>query len=320
MKACKVKQMVVAALAVCAGIFSANAGEDFAYAEREISLLPPDEDFVYAEEEFELLPPADDFVWDEKEFWLMPDAQVKPQEQTDIENAFGPGVVVDPILDESGNPTNYLVTVTNDLTGPVILPESVKGLVIDLGGHSITGLVGKAGTEGTPGGDGTPAIVVSNATAQVSIIGPGTVSGGNGGAGNPPGEGAPAIADADGNPVEPAVSGDADVSSGETGKDLKPAIDAEGAKVTAIAVGDGDVTLTVEVTFKADITSDAFATWAEGKLKVKSSDVLEGLDDAEAKDPSSIGEAKCAGVTATVDLTVEEKPSEDAEFYRVVIP
>ena len=245
---------------------------------------------------------------------------VKTQEHKDIEDAFGDDVVVTPMTDDDGHVTNYLVTVTNDLTGPVILPESVTDVVIKLDNHSITGLVGEAGTEGVPGGAGTPAIVVSNAEAQVSIVGPGTVTGGNGGAGNPPGAGAPAVADADGKPVEPAVSGDASVSSGAAGEDLKPAIEAVAVNVTAIAVDDeGPVTLTAEVTFKADITPGAFATWAEDNLKVKSSDVLTGLDEAVAAKPVSVGEAVCVGKTATADLTVE-KPSEDAGFYRVVIP
>ena len=244
---------------------------------------------------------------------------VKTQEHKDIEEAFGPNAEVEPMTDDDGNVTNYLVTVTNDLTGPVILPEGVTDVVIKLDNHSITGLVGEAGTVGTPGGDGTPAIVVSNEAAQVSIVGPGTVSGGDGGAGNPPGTGAPAVADADGKPVEPAVSGGASVSSGAAGEDLKPAIEAEGAKVTAIVVGAGGVTLTVEVTFKAEITSEAFAIWAEDNLKVKSSDVLTGLDEAVAAKPVSVGAAECVGKTATADLTVE-KPSEDAGFYRVVIP
>ena len=76
MKACKMKKWLVAALVMCAGILSANAGENFVYAEREFSLLPPEDAFVWAEEEFELLPSADDFIWDEKGFWLMPDGRI----------------------------------------------------------------------------------------------------------------------------------------------------------------------------------------------------------------------------------------------------
>ena len=69
------KRWLIAAFVACAGILSAKAGANFAYAEKEFSLLPPDEDFVWAEETFELLPSEENFVWDEASFWLMPDEQ-----------------------------------------------------------------------------------------------------------------------------------------------------------------------------------------------------------------------------------------------------
>ena len=108
-------------------------------------------------------------------------ADLKPDVQKEIEDVFEPNGGVKPVTDDNGNVTNWLVKVTNDITGPVVLPEGVSNIVINLNNHSITGLVGTTGTEGLPGGDGTPALVFSNAEVQVSIVGPGKVIGGDGG-------------------------------------------------------------------------------------------------------------------------------------------
>ena len=146
---------------------------------------------------------------------------VKGAAQKEIEEAFGGGAVVEPMADDDGNVTNWLVTVTNDLTGPVILPESVTDVVINLNGHGIVGLDGVT-TEDGAGTDGAPAIVVMNAAAQVAIVGPGSVTGGDGGDGYPPGNGVPAATDADGNEVTPAVIGDATVLRGADGTTWDP--------------------------------------------------------------------------------------------------
>ena len=146
---------------------------------------------------------------------------VKGAVQKEIEEAFGGGAVVEPMSDDGGSVTNYLVTVTDDLTGLVILPESVTGVIISMNGHGIVGLDGVT-TEDGVGTDGAPAIVVSNAAAQLTIVGPGSVTGGKGGDGYPPGNGVPAVTDADGNEVTPAVIGDATVLRGADGTTWDP--------------------------------------------------------------------------------------------------
>ena len=268
-----------------------------------------------------------------------------------------------------GAVTNYAVKVSGDLDGTLRIPGNATNVTVELNGHAIRG------ADGTPENpDGKPGIEIvdvdgSPATA-LTIVGSGTVTGGDGADGDPAGRGGPGVRAPDGTTVnvgaDVAVSGgrggkgvtgadgngtdggdggagvEGDVGTndgeiaggdgGEGGEGVVPGEPGEPGKgfssdepevdsvaVTAITVGDGDTaTLTVEVTFKAEITSEAFATWAKDNLKVKSSNVLTGLDEAEAKglEPSAIGEATCAGVTATADLTVE-KPSEDAGFYRV---
>ena len=82
----------------------------------------------------------------------------------------------------------------------------------------ITGAAGEAGSAGEPAGAGEPAIVVSNALAQVSVVGPGAIVGGQGGDGNPPGEGGEAIVTSGGAKVDPvSVTGGATVEKGAAG-------------------------------------------------------------------------------------------------------
>ena len=184
----------------------------------------------------------------------------KTAAQKALEEAFEPNAYVEPMTNAEGQVTNYNVVVTNDITGPVVVPENVDKFVIDLNGKDITGADGTTGGEGIPGGEGTSAIVVSNAEAQVSVVGPGSITGGNGGAGNPPGEGAEAIVTSEGAKVVPAVSGDATVSKGSDGTDLKSdeqkALEEAfepNAVVTPVTDDDGNVT-NYNVTVTNDIT------------------------------------------------------------------
>ena len=295
---------------------------------------------------------------------------VKSETQKEIEEAFGGGVVVNPVVDDDGNVTNYVVTVTNDITGPVVVPGDLDSVpvTVDLNGHDITGTNGVTTAEGE-GTDGGPAIVVGAGT-ELTLVGPGTVAGGKGGAGNPAGKGGPGVVVEEGGTVNVGggveVSGgtggsgvtgedgngtaggdggtgvegevgtnDGEISGGEGGAGGEGVVPGEPGKpgksvssdepevdsvaVTAIAVGDGGLTLTVEVTFKAEITTDAFATWAKDNIKVKSSNVLTGLDGAEAKglEPSAIGAAVCVGVSATAELTVPKPEGGGSGFFRV---
>ena len=142
----------------------------------------------------------------------------KSPEQLELERAFAPNATVEPLMDETTRlPTNYVVTVTNDIQGPVEVNEPVTGFIIDLEGHTITGTNGVDGTEesyATPGG---PAVIVPEGTkvGVEDLAGGGRIVGGNGGDGNPPGDGGYPIAEKDGdradysaNPAELAQDGE----------------------------------------------------------------------------------------------------------------
>ena len=160
MKASKLKRWLVAALVACAGILSANAGANFAYDEKEFSLLPSEEDFVWDEKEFSLLPPEEDFVWDEKTFWLMPDGQDRTQEALeDIFDVRNTPTTVEPVYNEDGNLTGHKVTLGRDYES-LALATDLGDVMIDLNGWTISGTNGVNGTT-TAGGKGGAAIVVA---------------------------------------------------------------------------------------------------------------------------------------------------------------
>ena len=123
---------------------------------------------------------------------------VAGRQQAELETAFGPGAAVEPVADDDGVITNHLVKLTEDIAGPVVLPEDVSEVVVMLDGHSIVGADGADGSDVLPGEDGRSAVVVENGAANVLIVGPGSLAGGNGGDGSRPGLGADAVEADDG--------------------------------------------------------------------------------------------------------------------------
>ena len=208
---------------------------------------------------------------------------VKGRIQQILEETFGPDAFVEPVADDNGDITNHVVSVTNNITGPVVIPADVEALIIDLGGHSITGTVGETGTTSIPGGIGEPAIVVSNADVQVTVTGPGEIIGGRGGDGFPGGDGAEAIVNADGVKVDPvAVTDEAKVEKGARGADL--ALKAEVLKFTDITNCTTQVEVELKMTFKNEdaVTAENFASWLTNSLQVRTSVELEKVDAAPA--------------------------------------
>ena len=114
------------------------------------------------------------------------------------------------VIDNNG--TN-VVRMTGDMTGPLVLPDNIGNVVIDLNGHNIVGANGTNGTATVSGTDGQPAIrVVDNGDGDVTQL---TVvdgksdagvdlQGGNGGNGHPAGNG--------GAGIEVAPDADSDVT------------------------------------------------------------------------------------------------------------
>lgn len=213
-------------------------------------------------------------------------------------------------LDESDS--TLTVTFPEGLTGggPYVLPDDMGPLKFNLNGSAISGTNGVTTAEGA-GTDGGPAIVVGAGT-ELTLVGPGTVVGGDGGDGNPAGNGGAGIVVAEGSKVN--VGEGVVVSDGKSGKSASvPVVD--DVAVTALAVGnEGVVTLTVEVTFKAEVTPDTL-DWLKEKVTVKASDSLATLDEAHAEVPDPVYAEKDAGVTATVKLTVQK--FDVSGFYRV---
>ena len=220
------------------------------------------------------------------------------REQAALEAVFGDGAVVTPITDDAGDPTNYLVTVTKNLTGPVVLPEVVSNIVINLAGYSIEGAAGAAGSATTPGGDGGPAIMVSNSAARIEIVGPGTVKGGKGGDGNPPGKGAPAVVDADGNEVVVSAP-DGIVSKGDDGESTEP----EATPITSIELfttGDDQKNVSVVIA----------ATPGKTYQLLRSEDLMTPVDNW---DPIKAEQADDDVLTL-----VDPNPPAKQAFYRVM--
>ena len=87
----------------------------------------------------------------------------------------------------------WTVTLTNDITGPLDIPDNLGHLTIDLNGYDLIGPDGISGSETAPGGNGQQAIRIvagegdGNVT-RLSIVttgGDSLVKGGDGGDGNP---------------------------------------------------------------------------------------------------------------------------------------
>ncbi len=106
----------------------------------------------------------------------------------------------------------WIVTITNDIDTavlPIVLPDNIGQVTIDLGGYNLVGANGESRSPGAaslPGGDGRPAIRIvagegdggPTVLTVVTTGGNATVKGGDGGMGNPGGNGAPAIEVANG--------------------------------------------------------------------------------------------------------------------------
>ena len=106
-----------------------------------------------------------------------------------------------PVVIEPDGDGGWKVTLTNDLTGPIDIPDNLGHLTIDLDGHNLIGPDGVQGSETTPGGNGQQAIRIvagegDGRVTRISIVTSGDdslVKGGDGGDGNPGGNGAAAI-------------------------------------------------------------------------------------------------------------------------------
>lgn len=98
----------------------------------------------------------------------------------------------------------YTVTLQADVIGPVMIPDNLGKVKIDLNGHTITGPNGETGSATEAGTSGQSAIIVyhdgtkSGEPTELALVDgdhdtSADIIGGNGGDGNPPGNGAPAI-------------------------------------------------------------------------------------------------------------------------------
>lgn len=120
----------------------------------------------------------------------------RPAEELSLEAAFRTNAIIRTDYDAQGQVTNYTVLVTNDIAGTVVLPENLGRVTVDIGGRTLTGAEGEAGSPTQPGTAGEPALVVSGGTQLVitdSGDPKGSITGGKGGDGHPPAAGAVAI-------------------------------------------------------------------------------------------------------------------------------
>ena len=83
-----------------------------------------------------------------------------PYRYEQLTNAF-PQAAVEAQTNEYGYVTNYVVTLTNDVTGPVFLPDDVGPIALNMNGWNVTGQDGEDGTSSTAGGNGGPAVVIT---------------------------------------------------------------------------------------------------------------------------------------------------------------
>lgn len=120
----------------------------------------------------------------------------RPAEELALEAAFRTNAIIRADYDAQGQVTNYTVSVTNDITGKVVLPANLGRVTVDIAGWALSGAEGEAGSPTQPGTAGEPALVVSGGTQLVitdSGEPKGSITGGKGGDGHPPAAGAVAI-------------------------------------------------------------------------------------------------------------------------------
>ena len=125
--------------------------------------------------------------------------------QAGLEDAFS----ALPVTVEADGERGWKVTLTNDMDlseGPLVIPDNLGALTIDLAGRDLVGANGQDASSAGEGGDGQSAVRIvqgpgggyPTALTVVTSGGDATVKGGDGGAGSPGGNGAPAIEVADG--------------------------------------------------------------------------------------------------------------------------
>ncbi len=198
-----------------------------------------------------------------------------------IEDAFGDNDEVDKVdvvyNEETGQ---YEVTVKDDITGPVIIPDIVGDIVIDLGGNTITGdpenedtgsaivvvdeggdkvdititgpgsVTGADGAENT-GESGSPAITVEDTDTSITVDEGAQVSGGNG-ADNPKGDGGNGGA---------GITGDVDVTVTGSGSEVSGG---DGGNATGDTGNGGNGGDGVENTGTTNVNGGGAATGGDG--------------------------------------------------------
>ena len=123
---------------------------------------------------------------------------------SDLISKFPAPSTIEPITDENGDLTGWKVTLENDKTGPVCLPDNLGFVVLDLNGHNITGRDGYYDVKSDERRHGSPAIQIESSGSEggeplvLEIIDSRPdetpdVVGGKGLDGAPAGNGAPAI-------------------------------------------------------------------------------------------------------------------------------
>ena len=173
-----------------------------------------------------------DAAWVDSVKWVL-DEDYKALEEAFDGNA---DITYDP---DSGT---WVVSVTNDITGPVVVPD-VDAIEIHLNGNTIAGPDGDAaGNAAAP--DGLPAIVLEGTNTTLSITGTGTVSGGDGADetlgedGHAAGNGAPAIAVPDGFTGTVTAESGVTVTGGSGGNAADPESDPGAGAVSGLTGDD----------------------------------------------------------------------------------
>ena len=259
-----------------------------------------------------------------------------------LTNVFGANATVTPVLaanPESEGAFTYVVKLANDLTGPVVLPDNLGPVTLDLNGHTVSG------TNGVDGVAGGVAIQIStNATIAtvtrptlLTVVNgntsvPGAVQGGNGALGVTGSDGGLAIAvdtdkdvkvsaaGANGQSANPLIrGGDAGAGYGEEGTRGTPgeAVTAgylaEGTSENLVSSGDTfayDLVIWAhsDVAYDGDLPAGVFKDAADGMFK------FYGRDEKGAKFDFATLPGAFAGATIefedkTNDVSALEVPA-----------
>ncbi len=169
----------------------------------------------------------------------------------------------------------WKVTLTNEVDGPIEIPDNLGKVTIDLMGMDLQGEHGTEGNENMSGGNGLPAIRIVHSDedgepTELTIVNSGktggAVAGGDGGAGCPPGNGAAAISVA-GDAREGVIVNigkDVEVSGGNGGKCASGIVGDRGKGAVGIEgnVGSNDGTISGGI----DGYSDGVAEFIKAEL------------------------------------------------------